>query len=144
MRKLLPIAVAVTTTMASSLPAAAESSYTPTGSVIPGHYACLEFKGNRPVEFGQFTGVKFSNEFDILDSGKYVYRGSKPAPGTYTLDSASGKIRWTSGPFAPSNDGSSIDGQSANRKTDGKPVIILTFHIPRFPDSQEWCALTGR
>lgn len=128
------VAMAVLTTQAH-----AAEGYAAASSVVPGHYACLEFKGNRAVEFGKFTGVRFSNEFDISADGKYVYRGSKPQPGTYGFDRASGQITWQTGPFAPSDDGSRMDGLSATRP-DGTPVIILTFHIPRFPATREWCA----
>lgn len=137
---LLANAATVAALVVHGAQAADGATYTPASSVVPGHYACLEFKGNRAIEFGQYTGVKFSNQFDISADGTYVYRGSKPAPGTYSLDRASGQITWLSGPYAPSNDGSSMEGLSANRTSDGKPLIILTFHIPRFPATKEWCA----
>lgn len=116
-------------------------NYTPSATVAPGHYACLEFRGNRPVEFGQYTGTRFSNQFDIVDGGRYEYRGSQRRPGTYSFTPATGAIAWTSGPFAPDPDGSSVDAISTVRTSDGTPAIILTFRIPKLGESREFCAL---
>jgi hypothetical protein len=116
-------------------------NYAPSTTVVPGHYACLEFRGNRPVEFGQYTGTRFSNQFDILDGKRYEYRGSERQPGTYAFDPATGAITWTSGPYAPDPDGSSVDAVSTVRISDGTPAIILTFRIPKLGESRESCAL---
>lgn len=120
---------------------AQSADYTRSATVVPGHYACLEFRGNRPVEFGQYTGTRFSNQFDVVDGSRYEYRGSQRQPGTYSFDPATGAIAWTSGPFAPDPDGSSVDAVSTVRASDGTPAIILTFRIPKLGESREFCAL---
>ncbi|HYE00694.1 MAG TPA: hypothetical protein VEH84_15025, partial [Alphaproteobacteria bacterium] len=118
--------------------------YAASAEMVPGHYACLEFRGNRPVEFGSYTGTRFSNEFDIVDGATYAYRGTKRIEGGYSLDKATGVIAWKTGPFSPDPDGSAITGHNTTRKSDGKPAIILTFHIPKFPDTNEFCALVTK
>ncbi|WP_207459648.1 hypothetical protein [Azospirillum sp. SYSU D00513] len=125
-------------------PAMAQSpspNYKVSSTVVPGHYACLEFRGSRPVEFGQYTGTRFSNEFDIVDASRYEYRGSRRQPGAYSFSASTGAITWTSGPFAPDADGTSVEAVSTVRASDGRPAIILTFKIPGLGESREFCAL---
>ncbi|MDX6751421.1 hypothetical protein SH611_16550 [Geminicoccaceae bacterium 1502E] len=120
--------------------AALTDNYAASGAVVPGDYACVEFRGQHPSALSGTSSRRFSTRFTIAGDGSYAYRGTQMIPGTWEIDPASGAITWTSGPFAPDADGASVSGWAATRKSDGKPAIVLVYHLPKFGDSPEYCA----
>ena len=129
--------------IAASASAPSSPNFDPSGKLVPGHYACRELPNLTLAETTQFNRSKFTSQFDIAADGTYTYRGAKPQAGTYAFDPATSSIEWKTGPYAPDANGSVL-GHSMIRKSDGKPVIVLTFKIPKFPDSLEYCALLDR
>jgi hypothetical protein len=90
----------------------------------PGHYACAE-------------GTTPTSEFDILDGTAYFLRGATLRAGEFAYDKASGRIDWTSGPFA----GGHITAYNTIRAVDKMPVIILRFEPAGEEPSTEFCTI---
>ena len=116
----LALLAAPVTALAFDLPATHRKSE----MLHPGHYACAE-------------GTTPTSEFDILDGTAYFLRGATLRAGEFAYDKGTGRIDWTSGPFA----GDHITAYNTIRVTDKIPVIIMRFEPAGEEPSTEYCTI---
>lgn len=100
-----------------------------------GRYVCRDYGS---------TSATFRNRFDLLEGGRYVFHGSRDIEGGYAYDPSTGRIDFTSGPYAAEpGDTTTIHGVFAPTD-DGTPQITLVFEDPSFPNqgmTRETCRI---